>query len=109
MQQLSDGRHDACSLFRHLPIGEANDPIALNGQLGITRAVCLERRATAVELVAIGLHDQAPFPPKEVDQEAPGPSVYLGCRKAMPATKAEKGSLQSASGGCLVGQRADVK
>ena len=101
---LADWRPRPRRSSDHLAVREPDDVVAPQLQLHVPGAVALERRAAAMEAVPIGLDDQRPISPEEVDDERTDPGVHLGRRKAMTAAEPQEAPLELAAG--EVGRRA---
>jgi hypothetical protein len=78
-------------------MGEAQSAKTQALKVGVPSAVPLEGGPIAVVLEAVGLHDQAPVAPEEVDLVWPDSSVHLGLGKAVAAAEGEKDALELAA------------
>ena len=93
-QTAAEGSRDLLGMVGDLMPAEAQDLVTRGRQLRSTAAVVLEGRATAVSLPAIGLDDQAPMTPQEVDLVAENPDVYLGPWQTAAGTEAQEPALE---------------
>jgi hypothetical protein len=71
-------------------MGEAQDAETEALQLGVAGAVALEGRAVAVVAKTVGLDDQGPIAPEEIDFVLVDAGVHLWLGKAVAAAEREE-------------------